>query len=419
MDAISIISKQKYGKTLTKEEIEFIINGYVLDEIPDYQMSAFLMAIYFNGLDDESLSYLTQIMAESGDMIDMSKIDGVVVDKHSTGGVGDKTTLVIVPIVAACGGKVAKMSGRGLGHTGGTIDKFESIPGFKTELTLESFIDRVNRVGASIVGQMGNLAPADKKIYALRDVTATVDSIPLIASSIMSKKLALGAKAIVLDVKYGNGAFIKSIDDAKTFGDLMENIGKSNGRRVKVLVTNMNEPLGYTVGNSIEVIEAIDTLNGKGPKDLYDICVELSASMLELSFNELSYDECRKMVTNSIESGKAFDKFCEIVSAQGGDIEYIKNPTLFKKAKYVREVKSTKSGTILAMDTENIGNVAGLLGAGRNKLGDEIDYSAGLYVKKKSNDICAKGDVIAVLMTNNISILDEAQKMYIRSIEMK
>lgn len=419
MDAISIIYKQKQGKSLSKNEIDYLVNGYVSGDIPDYQMSAYLMAVCFTGLDDKTLSHLTLAMAESGDMIDLSKINGVVVDKHSTGGVGDKTTLIIAPIVAACGGKVAKMSGRGLGHTGGTIDKFESIPGFKTELSLESFIDTVNVVGVSVVGQMRNLTPADKKIYAIRDVTATVDSIPLIASSVMSKKIASGADAIVLDVKYGSGAFVKTVHDAKVLGGLMQKIGESNGRRVKVLISDMSEPLGCAVGNSIEVIEAVEMLKGKGPKDLYDLCIKLSASMLELSFCNLSYNDCEKMVLESIESGRAFEKLCELVRAQGGDIEYIKNTSLFEKPKYIREVKSARSGIISSMNTEQIGNVAGLLGAGRKKLSDKIDYSAGLYVKMKIGDSCKKGDVVAVLMTNNVDVLDEAENMYIDSLNIK
>lgn len=415
MNMIDIIKKQKNGAGLSDNEIKFVIEGYTNGAIPDYQMSAFLMAMCFTGMDESRTAYMTRCMAASGDMPDLSEINGVIVDKHSTGGVGDKTTLVVVPIVAACGIKVAKMSGRGLGYTGGTIDKLEAIPGFNTALPFKTFIELVNTVGAAVVCQMQNLAPADKKIYALRDVTGTVDCMPLIASSIMSKKLASGADAIFLDVKYGSGAFMKTKEEAQQLADIMISIGQSSGKRMKALISDMNVPLGEAVGNTLEVIEAVDTLKGCGAKDFYDLCIDISASMLELALQQ-PYNKCVEMAVNSIKSGTALEKFRQIVKAQCGDIRYIDNTDLFKKSKYVKEVKSKKCGRIRSMNTEQIGMISGKLGAGRLKLDDKIDYSAGIIIKKKTGDIVKKNDTLAVLHANNIAYLEEAEEEYFNSI---
>ena len=325
-----LIMKKRKGDALSKEEIDYIIEGYTKGTIPDYQMSALLMAIYFRGLSERETLDLTMAMAKSGDMMDLSAIEGIKVDKHSTGGVGDKTTLVIAPIVAACGGRIAKMSGRGLGHTGGTVDKLSSIPGFQVEIEAKEFFDIVNKTGLCVIGQSGNITPADKKIYALRDVTATIDIIPLIASSIMSKKLASGSDGILLDVKTGSGAFMKSVDESRELARQMVNIGKNAGRKVCALITNMDIPLGNAIGNSLEVIEAIKTLKCEGPKDLEEICVELSAYMLYLS-QKGDIEKCRKMAIESIKNGSAFEKLCQMVEAQGGDVDYIKIPKSSKK----------------------------------------------------------------------------------------
>ena len=415
MNMIEIISKQKNGEVLSNDEIKFVIDGYTNGNIPDYQMSAFLMALCFTGFNDYQTGYMTKCMAESGDILDLSGIDGVVVDKHSTGGVGDKTTLAVVPIVAACGGKVAKMSGRGLGHTGGTIDKLESIEGFNTALPFEEFIDLVNSNGAAIVSQTKNLAPADKKIYALRDVTGTVDCLPLIASSIMSKKLASGADAVVLDVKYGSGAFMKTKEQAQHLADLMISIGQHNGKKMKALITDMNVPLGEAVGNSLEVIEAIQTLKGHGPKDFYDLCIDISASMLEISIGQ-PYDKCAEMAKDSICSGAALNKLRQIIESQGGNINFIDDTGLFKKPRYIKEVKSKMSGRICSMNTEQIGMTACELGAGRRKLNDNIDYSAGIIVKKKIGEFVEKNDILALLYTNNKDCLEVSEAEYFNSI---
>src|SRR5574344_1102727 len=387
MRIYDIIEKKRDNKELTKEEIDFFIKGYVDGSIPDYQASALLMAIFLNGMNDKELTYLTNAMAYSGDMVDLSKINGFTVDKHSTGGVGDKTSLVICPIVASLGCKIAKMSGRGLGHTGGTIDKLESIPGFKVELPENEFFNQVNNINISIISQSGNITPADKKLYALRDTTATVDSIPLIASSIMSKKIAAGDKCILLDVKTGSGAFMKTIKDSTTLATKMVNIGKALNRNIMAIITDMDEPLGKNIGNSIEVIEAIETLKGNGPKDFTDLCIELATNMLVLA-TSTSYKECKKQVSEVIKNGKAYN---------------------------IIEVKSTKSGYITKMNTENIGKVSSMLGAGRIKKEDNIDYSAGIVVKAKINDYVKKNDVIALLYTNKNNIND-ATKLYQESI---
>lgn len=419
MDIIDIIIKQKNGIDLSDSEIEYLINGYTQGIIPDYQMSAYLMALCFTGANEKVISKMTMCMANSGDILNLSGISGTVVDKHSTGGVGDKTTLVVGPCVAACGGKVAKMSGRGLGYTGGTIDKLESIKNFNTQIPVERFIDIINEIGISIVGQLKNLAPADKKIYSLRDVTGTVDCIPLIASSIMSKKIASGANAIVLDVKYGSGAFMKTYKNAKELAETMIKIGNQNGKKVKALLTDMNEPIGNTVGNSLEVIEAIQTLKGNGPKDFLELCIDISSVMLQLEFVEKSVDECRKMALDSIENGTALNKFRELVFLQDGDVECIDDTIKFPKSKYSLEVKANMSGQITKMDSEKIGKTACLLGAGRQSLNDKINHSAGIFINKKTDSYISKSDVLAVLYTDKKEILDFTKGYYLDSLTIE
>ena len=419
MDIIDIIIKQKNGIDLSDSEIEYLINGYTQWIIPDYQMSAYLMALCFTGANEKVISKMTMCMANSGDILNLSGISGTVLDKHSTGGVGDKTTLVVGPCVAACGGKVAKMSGRGLGYTGGTIDKLESIKNFNTQIPVERFIDIINEIGISIVGQLKNLAPADKKIYSLRDVTGTVDCIPLIASSIMSKKIASGANAIVLDVKYGSGAFMKTYKEAKELAETMIKIGNQNGKKVKALLTDMNEPIGNTVGNSLEVIEAIQTLKGNGPKDFLELCIDISSAMLQLEFVEKSVDECRKMALDSIENGTALNKFRELVFLQNGDVECIDDTNKFPKSKYSLEVKANMSGQITKMDSEKIGKTACLLGAGRQSLNDKINHSAGIFINKKTDSYISKSDVLAVLYTDKKEILDFTKEYYLDSLTIE
>lgn len=407
MRMYDIIDKKKRGGSLTREEIEYFVNGYINENIPDYQVSALLMAIYYNGMEDDELVNMTDIMAHSGDMIDLSAINGIKVDKHSTGGVGDKTTLAVAPIVAACGGKVAKMSGRGLGFTGGTIDKLESIPGFRTTISEERFFDIVNDIGVSIIGQSSEIAPADKKIYALRDVTATVDSIPLIAASIMSKKLASGSDKIVLDVTVGSGAFMKNIDDAIILAQKMVAIGQGAGRQTVAYITNMNEPLGIATGNISEVIEAINTLKGKGTNDFNEICINFSASMLQLS-GKGNIDECKLMAQSSIENGSALDKLAAMVKAQGGDERYIYDTSLFDKASYNHEWIAESDTYIINMDTERCGRTAVVLGAGREVKESSIDFTAGINFYKKTGDFVRKGEVIAKLYASDRDRLDAA-----------
>ena len=350
MRMYDLIMKKRNALALSKEEIDYIISGYVAGEIPDYQMAAFLMAVFFRGMNKEETAAMTLATAQSGDMVDLSSIEGVKVDKHSTGGVGDKTTLIVAPIVAACGCKVAKMSGRGLGHTGGTVDKLESIPNLRTAFSKEEFFDIVRKTGIAVVGQSGNLAPADKKLYALRDVTATVDNISLIAASIMSKKLAAGSDCIVLDVKCGSGAFMKTLDDAVALAEEMVDIGEHAGRKTLAVITDMDIPLGNNIGNSLEVIEAVDILKNKGPKDLLEVSKELAANMLHLGLDK-NIKECFRVVEEALSSGKALDKLIEMVAAQGGDTEVIKNTEKFKKPKFSFELKSEKAGYISHMDT--------------------------------------------------------------------
>lgn len=396
MRMYDIIAKKRDGGSLSEKEIEFFVNGYVNGEVKDYQVSALLMAIFFNGMNDDETAMLTKAMAESGDVIDLSSIPGIKVDKHSTGGVGDKTTFVISSIVASCGVYVAKMSGRGLGHTGGTIDKMESIPGMRTSIAKEEFFEIVKKVGASVIGQTGNLVPADKKLYALRDVTATVESIPLIASSIMSKKIAAGSDAILLDVKTGSGAFMKTVEEAINLARCMVSIGEKVGRRTIALITDMDRPLGRSIGNSLEIIEVCDTLNCKGPEDLTKICLELASNMLYLA-QKGSLKECYVMAKEALESGRAFNKFKEMVIAQGGDVSVIEDTSNFKKAEVSKELISEKEGYIHAMNTEKCGIASMVLGAGRETKDDKIDYSAGIVLNKKIGDYVNKGDVLATL----------------------
>ncbi|WP_024834318.1 pyrimidine-nucleoside phosphorylase [Ruminiclostridium josui] len=414
MRMYEIIEKKRDGLELSLDEINFFITEYCNNHIPDYQASALLMAIFLKGMNERETADLTNVMANSGDRIDLSSITGIKVDKHSTGGVGDKTTLILAPIVAACGIPVAKMSGRGLGHTGGTIDKLESIPGFNTNLSTEQFINNVKSIGISIAGQTGNLAPADKKIYALRDVTATVNNISLIASSIMSKKLASGADRIVLDVKTGSGAFMKTFEDSVELAKAMVKIGHNTGRKTVAVITDMDIPLGYAVGNSLEIIEAIDTLKNKGPEDLKEVSFELAARMLELSgIGKL--EECRKKVVDAVESGKALSKFAELIENQGGKKEVINDYTLFEQPAYKMSFICEKPGYIQSMQTDKIGMASLVLGAGRETKDSKIDYSAGIMFSKKTGDRVEVGDCIAVLYTNRedtllqaVSILKEA-----------
>ena len=411
MRMYDIIHKKRNGGELSEEEIRFFIEGYTDESIPDYQAAALCMAVYFRGMTPKETSILTLAMAESGDQIDLGGIEGFTVDKHSTGGVGDKTSLIVVPIVASCGGKVAKMSGRGLGHTGGTVDKLESIPGFRTELNPDEFIKQVNGIGLCIVGQTGELAPADKKLYALRDVTATVESIPLIASSIMSKKLAAGSKGIVLDVKTGSGAFMKTVEESENLAKEMVAIGKSAGRSVTAVITNMDIPLGDSVGNSLEVIEAIKTLKGEGESDLTEVCLTLAAQMLSMVTGE---DEktCYSMAKGAIDNGLAINKLREMISAQGGNANVVDDYSLFKQPKYTAEIFSECDGYIEHTDAEKIGIASVILGAGREKKGDPIDPSAGIVLKKKTGDYVKKGETLAVFYTDDEGKIEGAKQEF-------
>ncbi len=397
---VDIIHKKKIGEELSDSEIQNMIRGYCDGVIPDYQMSAMLMAICFNGLSDRELTTLTLAMRDSGQINDLSQISGTKVDKHSTGGVGDKTTLIIGPIAAACGIPIAKMSGRGLGFTGGTIDKLESIPGFRTDLTNEDFFQAVQSVGICVNGQTADLAPADKLIYALRDVTATVESIPLIAASIMSKKLAAGSDCIVLDVTTGNGAFIKDYDQSLELAQKMVTIGNNAGKTTIAQLTSMDEPLGFAIGNNLEVKEAIDALHGEGPEDLMQVCYTLAAHMISLG-KDISYEEAEREARDAIASGRAWDVFLKMVGQQGGDISYMENPDTLPQAPIVIELKSPKKGYITYMDTEGFGNAAGILGAGRSKKEDAVDFTAGIVLKHKVNDYVEEDDVLAILHTAN------------------
>jgi len=415
MNMYNILEKKKNNLELSKEEIEFVVTNYTNGNIPDYQMSAFLMAICINGMSDDEIFLLTKAMTDSGDKVDLSSLSNTV-DKHSTGGVGDKTTLIVAPIVACLNCKVAKMSGRGLGHTGGTIDKLESIKGFKIDLSKEDFFKQVSDIGVAVIGQTENVAPADKKIYALRDVTATVESIPLIASSIMSKKIASGAKNLVIDVKVGSGAFMKDKSTAQELASKMVSIGKNAGINVVAVLTNMDIPLGNNIGNALEVQEAIEVLNNKGPMDLKTVSVEL-ATYMNLITNNLTYEESLKQVVEILESGKAYNKFLELVNYQGGNIE-----SIYEKPSYEYKVYSDKEGYISSMDTTLIGKISGLLGSGRLTKTDFIDYTAGIVLNKKTGDYVNKGDLLATFYSsriNEFSVLEEKYKSSIKFDDKK
>ena len=410
-----IILKKRADLPLSDKEIRFVIDGYVKGEIPDYQVSALLMTIVFNGMNARELGTLTLAMAQSGNMVDLSNIDGITVDKHSTGGVGDKTTLIIAPLVAACGGKVAKMSGRGLGHTGGTIDKMESIPNLKVSLEQDAFIDQVNKIGLAVIGQSEGLAPADKKLYALRDVTGTVDSIPLIASSVMSKKLASGAQAILLDVKVGSGAFMKNIEDARELAKAMVDIGKENGRSVKAILTDMDRPLGHAIGNALEIREVINTLKGHGPEDLTHECIIMAAHMLVLS-RMCDYETALNRVQQALDSAAALERLRLMIEAQGGDSRVIDDDRVLTIGKFTYDVTSPQDGYITHMNTERCGIASVMLGAGRTVKDGPIDYSAGIVMHKKTGDAVSMGERIATLYASDESLFTNAAQTYLAAI---
>lgn len=440
MNTYDLIMKKRNGGILDKEEIKYIVDGFTAGTIPDYQMSAFLMAVYFQGMNDEETTNLTMAMADSGDRLDLSAIKGKKVDKHSTGGVGDKTSLIVGPILASLGVPVAKMSGRGLGHTGGTIDKLEGIPGFQTSISEEAFIKQVNEVGLAIVGQTANLAPADKKIYALRDVTATVDNISLIAASIMSKKLAAGADGIVLDVKTGSGAFMKTLEDSEKLAKAMCEIGRLAGRDTVALITDMNEPLGNYVGNSLEVIEVCECLKGSGESRLMEVCTELAATMLVVAGKVDSVGNAKPMVSEAVESGRAFEKMKEFVSAQGGDASYLDDILKFKKTAYERviigkdlltvtqeidnvkksddETKLIKRGYLAACDNQEIGMASLLLGGGRRTKEEVIDLSVGIRLYKHLGDSIEQDEPVAVLYANDEKKMSEAAERFIKAYKV-
>ena len=415
MRMYDIILKKRANLPLSDKEIRFVIDGYVNGEIPDYQVSALLMTIVFNGMNARELGTLTLAMAQSGNMVDLSNIDGITVDKHSTGGVGDKTTLIIAPLVAACGGKVAKMSGRGLGHTGGTIDKMESIPNLKVSLEKDAFINQVNKIGLAVIGQSEGLAPADKKLYALRDVTGTVDSIPLIASSVMSKKLASGAQAILLDVKVGSGAFMKNIEDARELAKAMVDIGKENGRSVKAILTDMDRPLGHDIGNALEIREVIDTLKGHGPEDLTHECIIMAAHMLVLS-HICDYETALSRVQQALDSGTALERLRLMIDAQGGDSRVIDDESLLAIGKFTYDVTAPQDGYITYMNTEQCGIASVMLGAGRTVKDGPIDYSAGIVMHKKTGDAVRMGERIATLYASDESLFTNAAQTYLAAI---
>ncbi|KKE80136.1 pyrimidine-nucleoside phosphorylase [Bacilli bacterium] len=412
MRMIDIIEKKRDGHSLTKEEIDFAVQGYTKGDIPDYQMSALAMAIFYQDMTPEERVHLTMAMVESGDQIDLSDIDGIKVDKHSTGGVGDTTTLILAPLVASIGVPVAKMSGRGLGHTGGTIDKLESIKGFQVEMDSKTFNELVNKNKIAVVGQSGNLTPADKKLYGLRDVTATVDSIPLIASSIMSKKIASGADAIVLDVKTGSGAFMKDLDSVKELAKAMVEIGNGAGRKTIAVISDMNQPLGFAIGNALEVKEAIDTLKGKGPKDLEELCLTLGSRMVCLGGKAETVEEAREKLVDAMESGKAIETFKTFVAAQGGDPSIIDQPEKLPTAAHTFEVEAKQDGYISEIIANEIGIAASLLGAGRVTKESQIDLAVGLVLNKKVGDQVRKGDSLVTIYSNREDVAEVIGKIY-------
>ncbi|UJA41630.1 pyrimidine-nucleoside phosphorylase [Staphylococcus epidermidis] len=411
MRMIDIIEKKRDGKSLTKEEIEFFVNGYTHEEVPDYQASSLAMAIFFQDMNDEERAALTMSMVNSGEKIDLSDINGIKVDKHSTGGVGDTTTLVLAPLVAAVGVPVAKMSGRGLGHTGGTIDKLESVKGFNVEISEKDFIKLVNDNQVAVIGQSGNLTPADKKLYALRDVTGTVNSIPLIASSIMSKKIAAGADAIVLDVKTGSGAFMKTLDDAEALAHAMVRIGNNVGRNTMAIISDMSQPLGNAIGNALELKEAIATLKGNGPKDLTEFVLTLGSQMVVLAEQATSLDEARQMLIDAIKTGKALNKFKTLLSNQGGDDSIVDSPEKLPSAKYQVEFKAKKDGYITEIIANEIGVASMMLGAGRQTKEDVIDLGVGIVLNKKVGEHVEKGENILTIHTNTKEIDDILYKL--------
>ncbi|MDF1465252.1 pyrimidine-nucleoside phosphorylase [Staphylococcus epidermidis] len=411
MRMIDIIEKKRDGKSLTKEEIEFFVNGYTHGEVPDYQASSLAMAIFFQDMNDEERAALTMSMVNSGEKIDLSDINGIKVDKHSTGGVGDTTTLVLAPLVAAVGVPVAKMSGRGLGHTGGTIDKLESVKGFNVEISEKDFIKLVNDNQVAVIGQSGNLTPADKKLYALRDVTGTVNSIPLIASSIMSKKIAAGADAIVLDVKTGSGAFMKTLDDAEALAHAMVRIGNNVGRNTMAIISDMSQPLGNAIGNALELKEAIATLKGNGPKDLTELVLTLGSQMVVLAEQATSLDEARQMLIDAIKTGKALNKFKTFLSNQGGDDSIVDSPEKLPSAKYQVEFKAKKDGYITEIIANEIGVASMMLGAGRQTKEDVIDLGVGFVLNKKVGEHVEKGENILTIHTNTKEIDDILYKL--------
>ncbi len=408
MRMYDIIQKKRDGETLDETEIRWFVEEYTKGKIPDYQAAALCMAIYFRGMTLEETTALTFAVRDSGERLDFSDIRGLRADKHSRGGVGDKTSLVVAPIAAYCGVKIAKMSGRGLGHTGGTIDKLEAIPGFRTDIPVEEFKEIVNDVGIAIVGQNAELAPADKLLYALRDVTATVDSLPLIVSSIMGKKLAADDDCIVLDVKTGSGSFMKTQEKSRELAEWMVQIGRRAGKRMRALITDMDTPLGYAIGNSLEVVEAVRTLQGKGPADLTELCIALSAHILELA-EKGTYAECEALAKEAISSGGALQTLARMVQAQGGNAEWILHPEKFPAAKYSRAVRSTAEGYIVGVDTEGYGMASLLLGAGRNTKADKIDFAAGIYLHAKTGDFVHVGDTIAVLYASDEALFAAAE----------
>lgn len=412
MRMVDIIAKKRDGHALTKEEIEFVVNGYTNDDIPDYQMSSLAMAIFFQDMTDEERAYLTMAMVESGDQIDLSNIEGIKVDKHSTGGVGDTTTLVLAPLVAALDVPVAKMSGRGLGHTGGTIDKLESVEGFHVEISEKAFVKLVNEDKVAVIGQTGNLTPADKKIYALRDVTATVNSIPLIASSIMSKKIAAGADAIVLDVKTGNGAFMKTVEDAEQLAHAMVKIGNQVGRQTMAIISDMSQPLGRAIGNALELQEAIDTLKGEGPEDLTELVLTLGSQMVVLAQKAKDLDEARGMLQEVIDNGKALEKFKTFLSNQGGDASVVDEPSKLPTAQYQFELPAKRSGVVSEMIANEIGIASMMLGAGRQTKEDVIDLAVGLVLNKKVGDRVEEGESLLTIYANSEDVEQVKQKLY-------
>mgnify|MGYP004600732173 FL=1 len=417
MRMIDIIEHKKQGLKLSKEEIEFFVSGFTSGKIPDYQASALAMAIYFNKMSDEETSVLTNAMAKSGDMLDLSLFGNLSVDKHSSGGVGDKTTLVVAPIAAALGCVVAKMSGRGLGFTGGTIDKLESIPNFNTQMSPQEFINQAKNIGIVVAGQTGNMAPCDKKLYALRDVTATVDCMPLIASSIMSKKLAAGSKNIVLDVKCGDGAFMKSKEDATHLANEMIKIGTALGRNVSAVISDMDSPLGFAVGNTLEVVEAVKILKGEKVPRLYDLCITLASHMVS-SCKGISLDSAKEQCEAAIENGSALQKLCDLVKAQGGDESYIKDESKFPLAKYKYEIKAEKDGYISLLEAEKIGNASCLLGAGRSVKDDKIDTLAGIVLSVKVGDKISKNDTVMTLYSSSEEKIKNALSTALSSIKI-